>query len=79
MSENCRIESCPYTHEIADLAVKKAFGIIGVDIDKPKEVEDFRNIIRFSALAQKLVFQATIIMMGTLITTLLLGVTNWAI
>jgi hypothetical protein len=41
------VKECPYD-EIADLAVKKAFAIIGVNIDDPHEVEEFRKDLRFS-------------------------------
>ena len=65
------ILECPYAQEIADLAVKKAFAIIGINIDEPHEVEEFRNTIRFSALAQKFTLHAAIITVGVLITTVL--------
>lgn len=32
----------------ARLAVKKTFAILGVDIDKPREVEEFREDLRFA-------------------------------
>ena len=34
--------------EGADKAVKTTFAILGVDIDDPKDVEDFRKDLRFS-------------------------------
>lgn len=34
--------------ESADKAVKKTFAILGVDIDDPGDVEDFRKDLRFS-------------------------------
>jgi hypothetical protein len=33
--------------DAADLAVKKVFAILGVDVDKPESVEDFREDLRF--------------------------------
>ena len=37
----------------AELAVKKVFAILGVDIDKPKEVEEFRENLRFGATLRR--------------------------
>jgi len=37
----------------AELAVKKVFSILGVDIDKPKEVEEFRENLRFGATLRR--------------------------
>lgn len=34
--------------EIAREAVKKTFAILGVDIDNPKDVEEFRKDLRFA-------------------------------
>ena len=34
--------------ESADKAIKKTFAILGVDIDDPSEVEEFRQDLRFS-------------------------------
>ncbi len=38
---------CPHAMEAAELAVKKVFAILGVDIDKPESVEEFREDLRF--------------------------------
>ena len=40
---------CPHAKEAADEAVKKVFAILGVDIEVPKEVEQFRENLRFGA------------------------------
>lgn len=37
------------SEEAARRAVKKVFAILGVDIDDPKEVEEFRKDLRFAA------------------------------
>ena len=42
-------EYCPHIKEAADEAVKKVFAILGVDVDVPKEVEQFRENLRFGA------------------------------
>ncbi len=42
---------CRHAHEAAaaaaDEAVKKVFAILGVDVSKPSEVEEFRKDLRF--------------------------------
>lgn len=49
--QQCTIptEYCPHVKEAADEAVKKVFAILGVDVDVPKEVEQFRENLRFGA------------------------------
>ena len=37
----------------ADRAVKKVFAILGVDIDKPESVEEFREDLRFGKRMRK--------------------------
>ncbi|MDE2344433.1 MAG: hypothetical protein KGL63_13785 [Betaproteobacteria bacterium] len=39
---------------VAELAVKKVFAILGVDIDQPKEVEQFRENLRFAGTARRM-------------------------
>lgn len=41
------IENCPHVHASAKIAVKEVFAILGVDIDKPESVEEFREDLRF--------------------------------
>lgn len=33
--------------KVAELAVKKVFAMLGVDVDKPESVEEFRKDLRF--------------------------------
>jgi 23S rRNA U2552 (ribose-2'-O)-methylase RlmE/FtsJ len=44
----------PECSEIADRAVKKTFAILGVDIDKPESVEEFRQDLRFGKRLRKI-------------------------
>ena len=37
---------CVKAEEVAELAVKRVFAILGVDIDKPEAVEEFRKDLR---------------------------------
>lgn len=42
------LEQKQLIEESADKAIKKTFAILGVDIDDPSEVEEFRQDLRFS-------------------------------
>ena len=46
-------EYCPHVKEAADEAVKKVFAILGVDVDKPESVEEFREDLRFGKRMRK--------------------------
>jgi len=50
----------PECSEIADRAVKKTFAILGVDIDKPESVEEFRQDLRFGARLRKIADHGTL-------------------
>lgn len=41
------IPGCEQAEKAADAAVKKVFAILGVDVDKPESVEEFREDLRF--------------------------------
>lgn len=43
------IDDCPHAQKSAELAVKMVFAILGVNIDEPREVEEFRENLRFGA------------------------------
>jgi hypothetical protein len=43
----------PNCQEAADRAVKKVFAILGVDIDRPESVEEFREDLRFGKRMRK--------------------------
>lgn len=38
---------CDLATDAANKAVKSTFAILGVDVDEPKEVEEFRKSLRF--------------------------------
>ena len=44
---------CPHAEEAADRAVRKVFAILGVDVDKPESVEEFREDLRFGKRMRK--------------------------
>ena len=47
-------------HDIADRAVRKTFAILGVDIDKPESVEEFRQDLRFGKRLRKIADHGTL-------------------
>ena len=58
---DCNNQIC---QEAADLAVKKVFAILGVDIDKPESVEEFREDLRFGRRMRKLADHGLITAIG---------------
>ena len=51
LNRRCHDDTC---QEAADRAVKKVFAILGVDVDKPESVEEFREDLRFGRKLRKL-------------------------
>jgi hypothetical protein len=45
---------CDHAEAAADAAVRKTFAILGVDVDKPESVEEFRADLRFGKKMRKL-------------------------
>ncbi len=58
------------SEESADRAVKKVFAILGVDINKPESVEEFREDLRFGKKLRKLADHGTLVIVGLLFTGL---------
>lgn len=69
-------EYCPHVKEAADEAVKKVFAILGVDIDVPKEVEEFRENLRFGASMRRAADKGILTVIGVLVTAMLAAL--WA-
>jgi uncharacterized protein (DUF697 family) len=49
MSCPADIKDCPHALRSAEIAVKRVFAIMGVDIDKPKDVQEFQQNLQFGA------------------------------
>ena len=49
----------PECAEIADRAVRKTFAILGVNIDNPESVEEFRQDLRFGKKLRRLADHGT--------------------
>ena len=59
-------EYCPHVTEAADTAVKKVFAILGVDVDVPKEVEQFRENLRFGASMRRAADKGMLAIIGAI-------------
>lgn len=55
----------PECAEIADRAVRKTFAILGVDVDKPESVEEFRQDLRFGKQLRKIASHGTLAFFAT--------------
>lgn len=71
-------EKCPYVSESAEAAVKKVFAILGVNVDIPKEVEAFREDLRFGGslrrAAEKGMLAMVVITAGAIVYAIWAGV-----
>ena len=69
MSEQCRSQNdCPHTEESARQAVKMVFAILGVNVDEPKEVEEFRENLRFGASMRRAADKGWLVLAGMFFT-----------
>ena len=59
-------EFCPHVKEAADAAVKRVFAILGVDVDVPKEVEQFRENLRFGASMRRAADKGMLAIIGAI-------------
>jgi hypothetical protein len=66
----------PQCQEAADRAVKKVFAILGVDIDKPESVEEFRADLRFGKKMRRAADHGFFAIVGMIV--LGLGAALWA-
>lgn len=59
---------CAYSERMsedaAEHAVKKVFAILGVDIDRPESVEEFREDLRFGKRMRKIANHGTLALFG---------------
>lgn len=54
LEQHCaKEERCELAEEAADVAVKKVFAILGVDVTNPASVEEFREDLRFGKRMRK--------------------------
>ena len=62
--------------EAADKAVRKVFAILGVNIDNPESVEEFREDLRFGRKLRKMADHGTLALIGLL--AIGIGAVLWA-
>lgn len=53
--------------EAADMAVKQVFAHLGVDVDKPESIEEFRADLRFGKQLRKAVSHGVLAMVGAIV------------
>jgi hypothetical protein len=66
----------PNCQEAADRAVKKVFAILGVDVDKPESVENFREDLRFGRKLRKAADHGFLALVGLIVVAM--GAALWA-
>ena len=71
--QHCNDETC---QEAADRAVKKVFAILGVDVDKPESVEEFREDLRFGKRMRRAADHGLLALVGLVVIGL--GAAVWA-
>lgn len=74
--EKCCIDHCPQVQQAAEDAVRKVFAILGVDVDVPHEVEEFRENLRFGASMRRAADKGMLTIVGVLATAMLAAL--WA-
>lgn len=62
--------------DAADRAVKKVFAILGVDVDKPESVEEFREDLRFGKRMRRAADHGLLALVGLVVIGL--GAAVWA-
>ena len=70
---HCTDDTC---QEAADRAVKKVFAILGVDVDRPESVEEFREDLRFGKRMRRAADHGFLAIVGLI--TVGLGAAVWA-
>jgi hypothetical protein len=80
MPENSPIDPCessPQTRHCelataaAEKAVKKTFAILGVDIERPEQVSDFQESLRFGDKLRKAADRGIVVFIAAMVTALL--------
>lgn len=67
---------CLDAEAAADHAVLKVFAILGVDIDRPESVEEFREDLRFGKRMRKAADHGVLVLVGVI--AIALAAATWA-
>jgi len=65
------LERCPLALDAADTAVRKVFAILGVDVDTPRDVEEFRKDLRFGGSMRTAVNRGVLGVVGVVVLAIL--------
>lgn len=72
--------NCEFANAAAEKAVRKTFAILGVDIERPEQVADFQESLRFGKKLFKLADHGVLVMVGAvallLAGALVVGITS---
>ena len=63
-------EACIHSEAAAKSAVMKVFAILGVDVNDPKQVEEFRKDLRFGQSMRKLADKGSLALVGAVFVTI---------
>lgn len=65
MPAECKVpDNCPQAQQAADAAVRRVFAILGVDVDDPEKVEEFRMDLRFGRSMRRAADRGTLAIVG---------------
>lgn len=70
MNDDCEVrtpKSCSIADISSEAAVRKVFALLGVDIDRPESVEEFREDLRFGRKLRKAADHGLLVMFGLVV------------
>lgn len=65
VTKDCSKE-CQQAEDVAENAVRKVFAILGVDINRPESVEEFREDLRFGKKMRRAADHGLLALMGVM-------------
>lgn len=64
------VVDCPHLEDAAERAVAKVFAILGVDINRPESVEEFREDLRFGKRLRRVLNHGILAFFGVVATAI---------
>lgn len=58
-------DTCRYSEQAVESAVKRVFAVMGIDVDDPKDVEEFRKDLRFGQSMRKASDKGLLVFIGS--------------
>lgn len=68
-------DGCPHASKAAEIAVRKVFAILGVNVNEPKEVANFQENLRFGANMRRAADKGALAIVGAF--AVALGAALW--